>query len=310
MRPTDPREFSTPPAPVYTGHEEYETRPRRSRRHQRAGHSRARLAAAGLALASGLWLLALAASQATSATVAVPFLERTISALGDVPALLQLHEQQIRSAAGQARGEGRVTVPGFPAQGVTLPRELAQRGSRDEWRAALLREGAEAAYERGPAVFAPGGAATDGGIFSTSQWVRVVMGLASANTHGIAWRTAWALGLLTLALAAVVLASADGVRRFVAIGLALAGGAMFAAAIGLIGVLIALLLNAGNGSAFVGEVGDLIRTISWAPVHLAARLGIAGIAIAVPAAAVAAWLARHDGDLDDDEESAARGAQA
>ena len=304
MRPLDPRDpFSTPPAPVYTGDEAYEVspipRPTPPRR------PRTSLATFGLAVMSGLWVLALAASQATSPTVAVPFLERTIGTLGDVPALLQIHEQPIRIAASQ-RGTGPVAVPGFPVPGVTLPRAMAQTGTRDEWRTALLRESAAAAYERGPAVFSPGGDATRGGLLSTSRWVDIVMGVLSSGTHGTASLVAWAIGLATLALAALVLVAVDGVRRFVAIGLALIGGAILAGLVGLLGMLIAMLLSMGEAGVFVAEVGALIRTIAWAPVQDAIRMGIAGVAIAVPAAVIAARLARDDVAWDESTEEAPR----
>lgn len=275
-------------------------RPPRAGRGPRAHPSGARRATAALALASGLWLLALAASQATSAAVAAPFFERTIAALGDVRALLQLHEPQIRAAAnassGTGGGDARVAVPGFPVQGVTLPRELARNGSREDWEHVLLLDGARAAYERGPTAFAPGGAVTSSGIFSTSQWVRVVMGAVSTRTHGVAWALAWVLGLATLAQATLLLAITDGARRLVAAGLALVGGAMIAATLGLGGALVAYAVTTGSDGAFVGEVSGLIRAIAWTPLYDAARLGAAGFAIAVPAAAVAAWLARTEDD--------------
>jgi hypothetical protein len=304
MRPIDPRDpFSTPPAPVYTGEEAYEVRPlpRPAPRRRRA--SRGRLATFGLAVISGLWVLALAASQATSPTVAEPFLERTIGALGDVPALLDLHEQPIRIAANQP-GSGPVAVPGWPVPGVMLPRALAQTGTRDEWRAALLRESAEHAYERGSAVFAGSGEAARGGVFSTSRWVDIVMGGLSSGAHETASLVAWAIGLATLALAALVLVTVDGVRRFVAIGLALIGGAILAGAGGLLGLLLATLLSMGEGGVFVAEVGALIRTIAWAPLQDAVRMGIAGLLIAAPAAVFAARLARGEDVRDDRAEDA------
>ena len=143
--------------------------------------SRGRLATFALAVVCGLWVLALAASQATGSAVALPFLERSIAAIGDVPALLQLHEQAIRSAASQASAPAQIAVPGFPVQGVTLHRALAQTGSREDWRAALLTASAQAAYERGPSVFAPNGGSGDSRTFSTSQWVRIVMEIGRAH---------------------------------------------------------------------------------------------------------------------------------
>ena len=296
MRPLEPPDPSwTPPAPVHTGHEVYEiplpVRPPRPRRRRR---SRARLASAALAIISGIWLLTLAASQATSATVVVPFLERTIASLGDTSALLRLYEPQIRNAASQGGGGDRIAVPGFPVPGVTLPRSLAQTGTIEQWHASLLRDSAEAAYERGTAVFAPADKTTSSGTFSTSQWVRIVMGIISVQTHSGATTLSMAFGFLTLALTGVVLIAASGAQRFVGIGLAMVGGAMIAAAAGLVGLLVAFLLNTGTSdSPFIHEVGGLLLAISWTPLYLAACLGVAGIAITLPAAAIAAWFARR-----------------
>ena len=76
------------------------------------------------------------------------------AAAADVPALLQFHEQTIRRAASQPGGDAPIPVPGYPVQGVALPKALAQTGRVDEWRDHVLRESAAAAYERGPEIFA------------------------------------------------------------------------------------------------------------------------------------------------------------
>lgn len=293
MEPRDP--FATPPAPVYTGQEAYDV-PMPVRFDGRPPRNRTRRALLTFSVATGLWLLALAASQATSETVAVPFLERTISALGDVPALLQLREQQVRIAANQPNSDSRVTIPGFPVQGVTLPREVVQNETIEVWRAALLHDSAVAAYEHGPTVFAPSGSTSTSGLFSTSQWLRVVMALESSGTHLMAQMLTWTLGLVALALAATVWWLSDGARRVVAIGLGLMGGALFAAAVSLVGLGVAWVLGGGNGggSVFVAEVGGLIRTIAWTPLYDARWLGGAGFVIAAPAVVAAAWLARAE----------------
>ncbi len=293
MRPFDPRApLPTPPAPVFTGREAYDV-PMPVRPARRNGpRSRARRAIAAFAVVVGLWLLALAASQATSETVAVPFLGRTVSVLGGVPALLQLREQQVREAASKPGADIRTAVPGFPVQGVTLPRDLAQTGSLDDWHVSLMRDAGAAAYERGPAVFTRDGVATSAGLFSTSQWVRTVMSLESSSTHFVAWAIAWGLGVTSMALAGLVFLSTDGARRFVAIGLGLIGGALIAALGGLLGLLLSWVLGIGDDSPFVSEVGALIATVAWTPLHDAGWAAAAGFAIAAPAAITAALLAR------------------
>lgn len=301
MRPPARDPFSTPPAPVYAdperepaGRRATRTRPAPPRLGAPPSRASVRRAATALAVASGLWLLALAASQVTGPTVAVPFLARTIAALGDVPSLLALHEPQVRAAASRGGGEAPIAVPGFPVPGATLPRALARDGRPEEWAALLLSRAGEAAYERGPAVFATGDGAGSGGLFSTSRWVRVVMALMSSSTHAIARLAAWGLGLAALALGVLVLATVDGMRRFVTLGLALVGGAAIAAIAGFAGLAVAMVLGASGGSAFVGEVGGLIRGVAWAPEYNAAWMALAGIALAAPAAAAVAWLARED----------------
>ncbi|MGE3855460.1 MAG: hypothetical protein AB7G21_00735 [Dehalococcoidia bacterium] len=292
--------FATPPAPVYTGEEAYDMRPLpRIAPPRRARPSRGRLATTALTLLTGLWVLALAASQATSPTIAVPFLERTISTLADVPALLQFHEQAIRRAAAQPGGDAPIPIPGFPVHGVTLPKALAQTGRVEEWRDRVLRESAQAAYERGPEVFATAGEAEATRAFATSRWVRLIMDIFSADAHATASRTAWILGLAALATGTLVLVLVDGVRRFVAVGLALIGGAMIAAVGGVLGMLLAIAMTVGSESVFITDVGTLVRAVSWTPIQDAVRLGIAGLAILVPAAGAAAWLGRHEERFDD-----------
>jgi len=296
VRPIDPRDvFFTPPAPVYTGIEDYDA-PRRWAEEPRRPRG-ARRAVMLFALVCGVWLLALAASQATSATVAVPFLERTISALGNVPELLRLRERQIRDAANHPDAKATLELPGFPIPGVMLARELAQQGSLDDWRAALLHDGAVAVYERGPAAFAPQGVEITSGLFSTSAWLKAVMGLMSPRAHFAAWVTSCVLGLGAAALAMLVWRRAEGARRFVAIGLGLLGGALVATALGLVGLLLAWLLGISTGSPFVDEIGGLILAIAWTPMVEALCLGAAGLAIALPATVVV-WMTHAEDDAD------------
>lgn len=295
MRPHDPDDrFATPPAPVYMGEEPFAPLPEpRQPRPRPPRTSRARRATFALAVVTALWLLTLAAAQATSRTVAVPVLERTVSTLGDVPALLQVHEAQIRTQASQG-GDSAIAVPGFPVAGVSLPRTLAQTGTREAWASHLLRASAETAYDHGAAAFTPGGAATSSGTFSTSAWIRLVLALMSAGTHALTSLVALAFGVATLAVAALTVLMTSGPRRFVAIGLGLTGGAIIAAAIGGVGIGIAMLLTMGSDSTVVNEVGGLIRTVSWTPLYDARWLGVAGLAIIVPAAILAAWFGRSE----------------
>jgi hypothetical protein len=157
----------------------------------------------------------------------------------------------------------------------------------------------DAAYERGPEIFASAEGAEATRAFATSRWVRLIMDIFSADAHATTSRVAWGLGLAALAMAVLVLVLVDGVRRFVAIGLALIGGALIAAVGGILGMLLAIVMTIGSESVFIIEVGTLVRAVSWTPIQDAVRLGIAGLAILLPAAGVAAWLGRDEERFDD-----------
>ena len=235
------------------------------------------VAGVAFAIAATLWLLALSAAQATDRQVAIPALERGIAAYTAIDDLLARYHDDL--ATGDAGG---ATLPGFLVPGVALTPAEAQSGDVQLMREALLARAAEAVYEEGFAALEPAGAPVETQTFSTPGGARRVMDLLGASNHDRARALVWPLGILTVALAAAVLALGAGFGRFSGLGLAMIGAAVL--------VMIAALLTkfviafiGSDGSAVADEFSRLIDTIAWTPAENAIAFGIAGAALLVPA---------------------------
>jgi hypothetical protein len=232
------------------------------------------VAGVAFAIAATLWLLALSAAQATDRQVAIPALERGIAAYTGIDDLLARYHDDLAT--------GDATLPGFLVPGVALTPAEAQSGDVQLMREALLARAAEAVYEEGFAALEPAGAPVETQTFSTPGGARRVMDLLGASNHDRARALVWPLGILTVALAAAVLALGAGFGRFSGLGLAMIGAAVL--------VMIAALLTkfviafiGSDGSAVADEFSRLIDTIAWTPAENAIAFGIAGAALLVPA---------------------------
>jgi hypothetical protein len=232
------------------------------------------VAGVAFAIAATLWLLALSAAQATDRQVAIPALERGIAAYTAIDDLLARYHDDLAT--------GDATLPGFLVPGVALTPAEAQSGDVQLMREALLARAAEAVYEEGFAALEPAGAPVETQTFSTPGGARRVMDLLGASNHDRARALVWPLGILTVALAAAVLALGAGFGRFSGLGLAMIGAAVL--------VMIAALLTkfviafiGSDGSAVADEFSRLIDTIAWTPAENAIAFGIAGAALLVPA---------------------------
>jgi hypothetical protein len=232
------------------------------------------VAGVAFAIAATLWLLALSAAQATDRQVAIPALERGIAAYTGIDDLLARYHDDLAT--------GDATLPGFLVPGVALTPAEAQSGDVQLMREALLARAAAAVYEEGFAALEPAGAPVATQTFSTPGGARRVMDLLGASNHDRARALVWPLGILTVALAAAVLALGAGFGRFSGLGLAMIGAAVL--------VLIAALLTrfviafiGSDGSAVADEFSQLIDTIAWTPAENAIAFGIAGAALLVPA---------------------------
>lgn len=277
-----------PPSPIPDAHGRA-ARPR----------SRARRAAAQLALLAAAWVLMLAAAQVTAREAALPALARVLAALTDVEGLLTAREQAIRGSAttgGAGSAGGPVAVPGFPVPAAGLTTGAVRSGTRAEWREPLLASGAAALYERGMAAFAPEGAGTEGALLSTGASAAFLIEALSASRHAVATAAAIALGLGVLALAVRLVRLGpqgeppEGASRFVAVGLALVAAAALSAAVALAAMAALSVMGLVSTSPLGDEVWAVARALAWTPLRDALYLAAAGTVIALPAAGVAIWL--------------------
>ena len=235
------------------------------------------IAALLLTLTLAAWLAAYSAAQATSEEAALPALQRAITVLTEVDALLDVHGPDIAAQVGAGRA---VDIPGYPLD-VQVPASEASTPSA--LRSNLLARSAALVRAEGSGSFAdPAGDPPSVARLSSGGVMQAVIDGLSATRHD-----RWAgyvspLGGLSALLAALGLLLAVGVGRFVRLG------AVAVAAAALV-IVPTVALRVGVG--FVGEddvVGnearEIARSLLGGSMHNALWLAAAGLAILVPAA--------------------------
>ncbi|MGQ9572737.1 MAG: hypothetical protein ACUVV3_06075 [Dehalococcoidia bacterium] len=179
-----------------------------------------------LALSLIAFFLVVSTMQLTSSGTAQRILSRAVADLAEIDAMLPTIRADLVEAA-QSSQEPTVIVPHFP-MAVELPREEAVAISTAELRSRLLSEAAEAIYKEGMSVWALGDpeAEQDIDILSPEGGVHRGLGFLSDDSHQILRIAAIVFGLISLALAGLVLVSTQGMGRVVALGAALLGAAV------------------------------------------------------------------------------------
>ncbi|MCK9486506.1 MAG: hypothetical protein M0R73_07370 [Dehalococcoidia bacterium] len=246
----------------------------------------ARVAAMVLALVAGLWLVLYSAAQATSESVAVPAIERTVESMTGLGALLRLHEGEIRAGT-----DDPVTVPGFAAEGVSLTRQEVRDGAPGDWHVTLTERTATAIYHQGPGILSNGPDQTGASTFSTTGGARLLMDTLSEANHGRVSFLVWPLGLVALASLGAVLVLGRAFTRFSAVGFALLAAAAPAVVVSVLAIgLVAFIGSDGSDLAQEtnGLAADLVRT----PMRNGLTLALMGIAIVIPARIAGAIFAR------------------
>jgi len=287
--PPDHGRAPEPPAPVITDSGSYGRLPPApaqdvSRFESRTVGARSGvtlLAGVGFAVIAALWLSALSASQATTPTVALPIQERGVAILTSIDDLLELHAEEIASAAPTE--SGGVAVPGFLVPGVELTVGEAQSGDLDLMRAGLLARSGVAIYAEGVvALQPPDGLPIETTTFSTPGGTRRVMNLLGQTNHDRAERFVQPLAVVAIILAAVVLLLGNGFSRFTALGLAMIGAAVVVF-LGALVLKFGIAFIGSDGTAVADEFSRLVDTAAWTPARNAIVFGAAGVALLVPA---------------------------
>ncbi len=243
----------------------------------------------GLLLAGAIaaWLTVFSASQATSEEVALPALERGVTSLTDLDALLDVQRDAL---AAQASAGDTVTLPGFPLRDVDVPTSaVTPDGTLDVTllRDALLDRSARRIYTRGVAAFEGGEEiAVDASVLSAAGGIKTLLNLLSSDNHSAASFWLWPLGATALALGALLLATGSGFGRLIALGVAMVVGAApvliggYALRLGL------TMLAPDSGDPVVDEFVAIARQLTSLPIRNAMWTAGAGLAIVVPVAIV------------------------
>ena len=295
--------FSSPPAPVVTDEGVYGTLPRVHSYAEYEGeavsgrHPLLPLVTALLVLSAGLWLIVLSAAQVTSETVALPTIERGIESLTGLRAHLTLNEEEIRRTATAApTGDQPVPIAGFEVAGVSLSRTEILEGTPGEWHSTLRDRAARAIYVHGIEVLAASGTSTDGGAFSASGALRLLMETLSESRHSLASFLVLPLSIAVAIATAGVLAFGRGFGRFQALGFAVAVASLGAIASGILG--LAVLALVGGGSALADETHAMASAVVGVPLRNGLTALFAGVAVGLAGRVLGAIFRVHSPERD------------
>lgn len=274
-------------APVVTDEGVYGTLPDRRevfREYQRQERpwrdTLVRLAGMALAVFGGLWLVLFSASEATSEAVARPALESLVDTMTGLPGLLELHQNEISAATGDAE------VPGYPLP-VTLPSDEVGEGP-EQWREVILEQSGALLYAEGPDAFADGEEAEGGGTFSTSGGTRLLMSNLTEARHDSITFLVWPFGIAAVVALIAIVAVGSSFLRFGALGLATAAAGLPAVLIG--GLAWGIVAFVGSdGSALAEQGHEIASDLVWLPLRNGLTFVVVGLGVAVAARVAAVF---------------------
>lgn len=188
----------------------------------------------GLALVTGLLILAWSAVQITERSHATQVLGQTLAPLSDIDRLLDRDYATLQTQA-QAADDASVIVQSYPL-GIAIPAAELARMSRDEVRARVLSVSAERIYESGVGTFTREDAG-QGSFFSPSGVFELTAGQLTARNHTIAIIIAVLLALFFVPMLVRALSEGTGAERARNMGAGLALGGL--------GLAVALLIVRG-----------------------------------------------------------------
>jgi NADH:ubiquinone oxidoreductase subunit 6 (subunit J) len=186
----------------------------------------------GLALVTGLLILAWSAVQLTERSQATRVLQQTLVPLSDIDRLLARDYAALQTQA-QADAGGSVIVQSYPL-GIAIPAAELSEMSRDAVRAHVLSVSAERIYESGAGAFAPDEAGR-GSFFSPSGVFALTAGQLTARNHTIAIIVGALLALFFVPMLVRALSEGSGAERARNLGAGLLLGGL--------GLAIALLVG-------------------------------------------------------------------
>jgi hypothetical protein len=274
-------------APVVTDEGVYGTLPDRRevfREYQRQERpwrdTLVRLAGMALAVLGGLWLVLFSASEATSEAVARPALESLVDTMTGLTGLLELHQNEISAATGDAE------VPGYPLP-VTIPSDEVGEGP-EQWREVILEQSSALLYAEGPDALADGAEAEGGGTFSTSGGTRLLMSNLSESRHDSITSLVWPLGIAAVVALIAIVAVGSSFLRFGALGLATAAAGIPAVLVGALAWGVVAFVGS-DGSALAEQGHAIASDLAWLPLRNGLTFVVVGLGVAIAARVVAVF---------------------
>jgi len=273
------------PAPVVTHEGVYGTLPRPSRtlrdyqyRERGARETWSRVAGILFALIAATWLGLYSISQATSETVALPAISRTVETLTSLSQLLVLQEEAIRESTDDPH-----TVFGFEVTGVTLSREEISDGNPATWHTLLLDRTAQAIYTEGPGVLSLTGTQEGAGTFSTPGGARRLMTTLSESNHTLASALLYPLAIAALVTLAATFVLGTAFARFQTVGFALLVAATPTIVLAVLAIGFLNFVIGTDGSALATQTHQIASDIARTPLRNGLTVFVAGLLIAIPA---------------------------
>ncbi len=209
---------------------------------------------------------ALAATQLTAEETGQRVLRRSVAVTTDADSSLPQIEAGLHAAAEQSDAE-TIRVPGFPLP-VDIPRDEALNISGPDLRERLLDESATALYEDGTSAWAGNDPDAVQGIerLSAAGLIDRGLGLVTDDVHTIFTVITVLLGIVTLAVTAVLIAVLPRDARLVALGLVTLASALpsLAAAVGL---RFAFRTADADADTFVNGMLDIGADSMWVPIR-------------------------------------------
>lgn len=241
------------------------------------------------------FLLALAGLQVTAEDTGERVLRRAVAVTTDLDANLPHIESALHDAAKQGQGD-KVTVPDFPIP-VQLPRTEATTLSGAALRDRLLQEAAARLYDDGSSAWAAGdpGAHQDVQRISSAGALDSGLGLVTDSTHTVFLIAVIVLGVVSMALAGLLLATVRWYFRLIALG-----GVTLAAALpslaAAVGLRFAFRTGQPESDGFSRRLLDLGIDTTWVAISDYLTLTVLGFLV-VGVAALVLWQQARITDL-------------
>ncbi len=245
-----------------------------------------------LAVVLAIFFLAVVGAQLTSRGTGERILRRAVAVSTEIDASLPGIEAHLHDAAQGSTGD-RIRVPDFPIP-VDLPRQDALQLQGEALRARLLNEAAGRLYEDGMSAWAAADpqAKQDIETISTVGALGRGLGIISEDRHTFIVIAAVLLGLLSLALAAMLLLALRSYTRLVALGAVTLTAALpsLAAAIA---VRFGFRTAEEDADPFVSGLLKIGVDSMWVPIRFYLAMSTLAFAVIALAAVIVWWQGRQ-----------------